>query len=116
MVPLDPTNESPPACWQPMTEGSSQASAWSLIFQFDNSFACNCSFLLTFPLRVLSEMFFIANPRPDLAMQSRYYVLNEREYFGKISVITGPAYPRVPAEPSRVLTTNIVTISQSILT
>lgn len=43
-------------------------------------------------------MFCINNLRPDLAMQSRYYIMNEREYFGKISAITGPAYPRVPAE------------------
>ena len=40
----------------------------------------------------------INNPRPDIVMQSWYYTLNEREYFGKISVITGPANLRVPAE------------------
>ena len=65
-------------------------------------------FLRVLPVTVSSEMFRNNNLQPDLALQSWYYVLNEREYFGKISLITGPANLRGPAELSRVVT-NIVT-------
>ena len=61
-------------------------------------------------------MFCINNSRPDKAMPSWYYVMNEREYFGKISVITGPAYLGVPAEFGPQILSQYHTISQSILT
>ena len=61
-------------------------------------------------------MFCINNSGPDKAMPSWYYVMNEREYFGKISVITGPAYLGVPAEFGPQILSQYHTISQSILT
>ena len=113
VVALAPTNSSPrPGVSQSLRVLTGVCLEFEISVWQQFTRACNCSFLLIFVhyYHFIALITFVQTP--DIVMQSWYYIMNEREYFGKISVITAPANLRVPAEHCWVRTTNIVTISE----